>query len=389
MIEILLVVSLVLLALLVHRGLGAYCHPSISGFQRVFLFTTLFVALSNFPLIFVDVYKQLFSPELVDLKPIWRISFWTTFVNSWLVLPLIRNFLNSKLSTPRSRFCQGLRRQMGMWLIQGGLATSLLFYLYKSYGNFRFFAVLVALNNSFGFLIIMTSLGYSLVSLPRTLKGRVLGPERVERLRAHIHSMTSLHTELLIPIELEYKKAFYFVKKEAETTEEARRVISERMLPEVISSLPPLETETDPEELKKGPSPDALDNLNLRFLLSSRKLHEMKSEVTYYEMYKNTLKFKIWNFVLSNLHINSIVFGTVVFALEVLIPFEQQFGFNLFNLVAKKTSLFFAFTNILQFIAYLIFCVIYANVKVRLGASFSLEKKLTSISAAVFFITFP
>lgn len=387
MIELLPFAALILIAVISVAGLKLYCHPSISKSQRVFLFLSLFAAFSNLVLIWVDIYLNLFEIRGVDLTILWRVSFWTTFVNSWAILPLIRNYLNSKSPTNRGKFLGGLKRQCLVWLVQFVLIGSLLIYLYYKFGDFRFFPVLFAVNNSFGFLIIIVSLGYSLVSIPRHLKHMILDVPRIDETRDQINELTALNAELLIPIELEYKKAFHLIRHSTDIDDHTKKLLNERMLPEVLSILPALDTEFDSESLKKKPSVESLDSLNLKFLINSRKLRELKERVSYFEISKHTFKFKLRNFIVYNLMTNAVVFGAVVLFLEIFIPFEEKYNFNLFQYIAGKTSMSFAFMNSLNFIIYLIICVFYANLKIRIGTSYSLEKNLTSISAAVFFVT--
>jgi len=98
----------------------------------------------------------------------WKVVYWSTAFLGWIILPLFRHALLSGCFTWYSRLQAGCRIAVRGWIM--GACAAVLFVValavkMKSFGHIV--PVLMALGNTYGFLMVVLLLGYSLVDLPK------------------------------------------------------------------------------------------------------------------------------------------------------------------------------------------------------------------------------
>ncbi|EXJ95276.1 hypothetical protein A1O1_00396 [Capronia coronata CBS 617.96] len=101
----------------------------------------------------------------------WRIVYWLTFVLTWVVLPLLGDYMDAGYRDPRSRMIYSLRSNARYQLIVLGCAVAGLVYMILSYG-FDFTAIrglVMALAYVWGLILAIYLMGHGLVALPRKM----------------------------------------------------------------------------------------------------------------------------------------------------------------------------------------------------------------------------
>jgi len=114
----------------------------------------------------------------------WKITFWSTFVLAWLVLPVVREILQSGEFTTMSRIRHGIKEALQTQCILLCVVVVLIVGLAIKLKSLNVLPVLITFGNTYGLLIVSLLLGYGLVALPRSL-WRQSYPERELR-RAQI-----------------------------------------------------------------------------------------------------------------------------------------------------------------------------------------------------------
>lgn len=101
----------------------------------------------------------------------WRIVYWLTFVLTWLVLPLLAEYMDAGYRDPKARMIYSLRSNARYQLIVLSCAVAGLIYMIFSYG-FDFTAIkalVMALAYVWGLILAIYLMGHGLVALPRKM----------------------------------------------------------------------------------------------------------------------------------------------------------------------------------------------------------------------------
>ncbi|KIX95826.1 uncharacterized protein Z520_08534 [Fonsecaea multimorphosa CBS 102226] len=101
----------------------------------------------------------------------WRIVYWLTFVLTWVVLPLLGEYMDAGYRDPKSRLIYSLRSNGRYQLIVLVCAIAGLIYMIFSYG-FDFTAIralVMALAYVWGLALAIYLMGHGLVSIPRRM----------------------------------------------------------------------------------------------------------------------------------------------------------------------------------------------------------------------------
>ncbi|OAL30131.1 hypothetical protein AYO20_08934 [Fonsecaea nubica] len=101
----------------------------------------------------------------------WRIVYWLTFVLTWVVLPLLGEYMDAGYRDPKSRLVYSLRSNGRYQLIVLVCAIAGLIYMIFSYG-FDFTAIralVMALAYVWGLALAIYLMGHGLVSIPRRM----------------------------------------------------------------------------------------------------------------------------------------------------------------------------------------------------------------------------
>ncbi|EXJ89411.1 hypothetical protein A1O3_02478 [Capronia epimyces CBS 606.96] len=116
----------------------------------------------------------------------WRIVYWLTFVLTWVVLPLLGEYVDAGYRDPRSRMIYSLRANARYQLIVLGCAVAGLVYMIFSYG-FDFTAIrglVMALAYVWGLILAIYLMGHGLVAIPRKMFRKANISDSLRRVQA-------------------------------------------------------------------------------------------------------------------------------------------------------------------------------------------------------------
>jgi len=114
--------------------------------------------------------KGIWLPQRAVLVS-WRIVYWLTFVLTWVVLPLLGEYMDAGYRDPKARMVYSLRSNARYQLIMLSCAIAGLIYMIFSYG-FDFTgikALVMALAYVWGLILAIYLMGHGLVAVPRRL----------------------------------------------------------------------------------------------------------------------------------------------------------------------------------------------------------------------------
>ncbi|KAK2812649.1 hypothetical protein FQN50_001295 [Emmonsiellopsis sp. PD_5] len=116
------------------------------------------------------VHRGIWLPDRVMLVS-WRIAYWLTFVLTWIILPLLGEYIDSGYRTPKDRILYSLRSNGRYQLIVLGCGIVGLVYISIQNG-FDFTSLkglIMALAYVWGLCLAIYLMGHGLVAIPRTL----------------------------------------------------------------------------------------------------------------------------------------------------------------------------------------------------------------------------
>ena len=101
----------------------------------------------------------------------WRITYWLTFVLTWVVLPILGEYLDSGYRTPKARLLYSVRSNGRYQLIVllCGLAGLMYIGLTNGFGGTSIKALIMALAYCWGLVLAIYLMGHGLVAIPRRL----------------------------------------------------------------------------------------------------------------------------------------------------------------------------------------------------------------------------
>lgn len=368
-------------------GINRYSDPSVTRRQKLLVLAALMLPFTCWVLVLLDSYQMLYRDTQIELVLPFKLLFWALFANAWILLPLLRNFSSLEGLHTRDRIKGAVRGQLLPWAVEIAVLAPFLWHYSAGPDGLGWQAVVIALHNSLGFVLLIVSLGYAFVTMPKFFAKHRLTPEAIDRKQRQINQMQRMHEDLRVAAELEYRRISVVLKGDNLADEGLRRQLQRELRPEILADLPPVQGE-DNEQIKSyNLSIVAIQHINHRYITSQRRIEELREDMDYYYLHRDTFKFKLRNFVFKNLLINSVVYSLVVFAIETLIPIQFKFYVYFFQQAVEKTSLFFVYSNLIPFALFMVVCVVYANVELRLGPGFSLERKFSPLNSLLFFAT--
>ncbi|GAM86296.1 hypothetical protein ANO11243_043080 [Dothideomycetidae sp. 11243] len=136
----------------------------------------------------------------------WRISYWLTFLLTWIVLPLLGEYSDSGYREPKDRLIYSLRSNGRYQLIVLGLGVlgGVYFFLSTGFRGEVVKALVMALAYTWGLIMAVYLMGHGLVAIPRRLFRGAKTADRLRRLQAHaprIHDKLQEAEEELATIE--------------------------------------------------------------------------------------------------------------------------------------------------------------------------------------------
>lgn len=143
--------------------------------------------LSVVALVPIDAYTTLSGLGDVDIiLLLWRLSYWSTQLLTWLVIPVLQHFSVSGAHGVLGRLWYAVNKLWKFYVIVGVLAIIGVLTA-AAFGELELTTLpqlIVTLSNTYGLVAIMALLGYGLVEVPRVLWRRSF-PET--RLKWHLH----------------------------------------------------------------------------------------------------------------------------------------------------------------------------------------------------------
>ncbi|KAJ5625647.1 hypothetical protein N7510_001956 [Penicillium lagena] len=130
--------------------------------------------------------KAIWLPDRMVLV-CWRIAYWLIFVLTWVILPLLGEYVDSGYREPRARIIYSLRQNARYQLIVLCCATVGLIYVSIQVG-FDFLSIkglVMALAYVWGLVLAIYLMGHGLVSIPRNLFRNANVSGRLRRIQAH------------------------------------------------------------------------------------------------------------------------------------------------------------------------------------------------------------
>jgi hypothetical protein len=134
----------------------------------------------------LDIYSTMASVYLPALAILWSISYWSTQVLTWAVIPILQNYVVDGGFTVWTRLASAIKKLWRFYLIIGALcAAGIVWALLIGQLQLPTLPALVfTLSNTYGLICIIGLLGFGLVEVPRILWRRSW-PET--RLKWHYH----------------------------------------------------------------------------------------------------------------------------------------------------------------------------------------------------------
>ena len=195
----------ILVLLLLRRFLPLRATPL---YLLVPIFLALVLPISTILLVPIDLASSLRTEDEVargiwlpssTVLVVWRITYWLTFALTWIVLPILGEYLDSGYRTPKQRLLYSLRSNGRYQLIvmASGIAGLTYIGLTSGFGKTSIKALVMALAYCWGLVLAIYLMGHGLVALPRRLirdadSGRKLRRIQSQAPKAHGRLTTAI-----------------------------------------------------------------------------------------------------------------------------------------------------------------------------------------------------
>lgn len=198
--------------------------------------------------------KGIWLPDRLVLVS-YRIIYWLTFVLTWLVLPLMGDYMDAGYRDSKSRMIYSLRSNAQYQAIMLGCAIAGLVYMIFSYG-FDFTAIkalVVALAYVWGLILAIYLLGHGLVALPRSMIRNASIAGRLRRVQAHAPRIHEKLEDAIIALEDLEAQVEQLKKRKTGTARDFQEWIDD--LADLVGTAPPRLTLATPEADPSGKIP--------------------------------------------------------------------------------------------------------------------------------------
>ncbi|OAX79852.1 hypothetical protein ACJ72_05827 [Emergomyces africanus] len=207
MIIALLVISILVL-LLLRRYLPLRSTPAFLSFP---VFLALALPASVVLLVPIDLTSStkgdepgsgIWLPPRVMLVS-WRIAYWLTFVMTWVILPLLGEYVDSGYRTPKDRILYSLRSNGRYQLIVlgSGLAGLVYISIQNGFDFTSLKALVMALAYFWGLALAIYLMGHGLVVIPRTLIRNAYPGTKLRRIQARAPRIHDRLTDSMADLE--------------------------------------------------------------------------------------------------------------------------------------------------------------------------------------------
>jgi hypothetical protein len=149
-----------------------------------------------------DASKGIWLPDRVLLVS-WRISYWLTFMLTWVILPLMGEYIDSGYRTPKDRILYSLRSNAKYQLIVLGCGIAGLVYVIWQNGFHptSIKALIMALAYCWGLILAIYLMGHGLVAIPRRLIRNANIAGRLRRIQSHAPKVHDRLTDAIAKLE--------------------------------------------------------------------------------------------------------------------------------------------------------------------------------------------
>ncbi|OXV08210.1 hypothetical protein Egran_04027 [Elaphomyces granulatus] len=146
--------------------------------------------------------KGIWLPDRLVLV-LWRIAYWLIFVLTWVILPLLGEFIDSGYRKPRDRLLYSLQSNGRYHLIVLGCGIAGLIYISIEHG-FDFTSIkglVMALAYVWGLFLAIYLLGHGIVSMPRQLLRSANNAGMLRRIQSHAPKVHDRLTDAIAELE--------------------------------------------------------------------------------------------------------------------------------------------------------------------------------------------
>jgi hypothetical protein len=107
--------------------------------------------------------------EAGTMFSVWNTLYWTSFLATWLVIPLLQEYYEAGEFTVQARLRQSVRANLIFYSIAGSLFVVFLVYVAvaRDLGGASILGFAVCLGNTWGLILAVMLLGYGIVEIPR------------------------------------------------------------------------------------------------------------------------------------------------------------------------------------------------------------------------------
>ncbi len=126
---------------------------------------------------------QVYHRSLPWILQVWKGIYWSTFVLTWIVLPITFSYLESGFFSPRDKLWDAFKDQLRTaFLAVVAVAGFCVYLLAQHYTLAGAEGLLMALGNTYGLLLVVVLLGNGLIEVPRKLWAASFPHQELQRL---------------------------------------------------------------------------------------------------------------------------------------------------------------------------------------------------------------
>ncbi|KAI9875902.1 MAG: hypothetical protein M1830_007804 [Pleopsidium flavum] len=146
--------------------------------------------------------RGIWLPEAVMLVA-WRIAYWLTFALTWVILPLLGEYMDSGYRTPKDRIIYSLRSNGRYQLIvmSCGMAGLIYIFIQNGFDDSSVKGLVMALAYCWGLILAIYLMGHGLVAIPRRLIRNAGVSGRLKRLQYQAPKVYDRLTDAIAELE--------------------------------------------------------------------------------------------------------------------------------------------------------------------------------------------
>lgn len=190
--------------------------------------------------------KGIWLPQRLVLVS-WRITYWLTFVLTWLILPLLGEYMDAGYREPQRRMIYSLRSNGRYQLIVLSCAILGLIYMIWSYGfdPTAIKGLVMALAYVWGLILAIYLMGHGLVAIPRNMIRNANVSDRLQRIQARAPTVHEKLEDAILALEDVEGQIEQLKKRKTGSAAEFQEWIEE--LTDMVGTLPPRVTLATPD----------------------------------------------------------------------------------------------------------------------------------------------